>query len=75
MSISLYKFYSDIRIRAAQHNERFGQAAFNHLALVRPDLSEKVRGTDMDPYYSENGGRWNKFVQFIETNWYPASGD
>lgn len=30
---------------------RAGQALFNALLLVRPDLAEEIRGTDLDPFY------------------------
>jgi len=70
--VSLHKFYFDGIIRAREKCERYCQAMFNHLVEVRPDLSEQVRGTDMDPFYchSPTDPRWDRFVRFIETNWY-----
>jgi len=32
---------------------RYGQALFNALATYRPDISEKLRGTRLDPFYRE----------------------
>ena len=45
---------------------------FNHLSKIRPDLAERVRGTDKDPSYVDwlNDPRWDRFVQFIESEWY-----
>lgn len=50
---------------------RFGQAAFNVLAKYRPDLSERVRGTTLDPFYCEHSGHPTlmKFAQFVEDGW------
>jgi hypothetical protein len=71
---SLHKFYFDAMLAARSSNGtlRYGQAIFNHLCEVRPDLAEKARGTDKDPFYVErlNDSRWDNFVAFIETEWY-----
>ena len=74
MKLSLHKFYIDA-IKRARNVERYGQAIFNHLWEVRPDLSEKVRRTDKDPFYIDtlHDPRWDAFVNFIETNWYNDS--
>jgi hypothetical protein len=70
--VSLHKFYFDGILRARKTGERYCQAMFNHLCEVRPDLSEQVQGSIMDPFYavSPQDPRWDKFVAFIETNWY-----
>lgn len=34
-------------------NWRVGQAAFNVLADLRPDLAEHVRGSNFDPFYAD----------------------
>lgn len=36
-------------VEIPQHLRR-GQFAFNHLLEVRPDLAERVRGTEPDPF-------------------------
>ena len=42
---------------------RRGQAAFNTLSSLHPDLAEKVRGTAIDPFYrDEIGTRFWAFV-------------
>ncbi len=71
--LSLHQFYAGIKERISKNpNERYGQAAFNYLCEVRPDLSERVRTTVMDPFYirTTDDPRWVKFVKFIETEWY-----
>lgn len=69
--LSLHKFYFDAQMRARKTGERYGQAMFNHLYEVRPDLSEQIRATDADPFYvSElSDPRWDRFISFIEKNW------
>mgnify|MGYP003645749907 CR=1 FL=1 len=66
-----HKFYSDAITRARVKKERIGQALFNHLYQVKPELAEKVRGTDMDPFYVEYGHpNWDRFIVFIEKEWF-----
>jgi hypothetical protein len=69
--ISLHKFYFDAISRTCRTGERYGQAMFNHLSEVRPELAEAVRGTEMDPFHVQriNDPRWDKFVEFIEMYW------
>jgi hypothetical protein len=65
-------FFLDAAYRARTTGERLGQAMFNHLWEVRRDLSEQVRGTDMDPFYVEEltgDDRWDRFIAFLEANW------
>lgn len=45
--------------------QRQGQAAFNVLMMVRPDLSEQIRGTRLDPFYKMS----TDFMDFITENW------
>lgn len=33
--------------------ERAGQALFNELSLIRPDLADKMRGRTADPFYDD----------------------
>jgi hypothetical protein len=69
---SLHKFYFDSIMLARKHGWRYGQAMFNHLLEVRPDLAETVRGTDKDPFYVQElkDPKWDRFVEYIELNWY-----
>jgi hypothetical protein len=74
--ISLHRFYSDgIQLWSRSDGVlRYGQAMFNHLCDVRPELASLVRGTKMDPFYASTPGdpRWDAFVDFIERRWYAA---
>ena len=75
--ISLHQFYFDAIVwNRARLNEggetwRYGQIMFNYLCIVRPDLGEKVRAQDHDPFYCSSPAdpRFDAFVEFIETNW------
>lgn len=46
---------------------RYGQTLFNVLYRVRPDLSERVRGTDLDPFHSDQ--RVRAFLAWVAENW------
>lgn len=48
-------------------NQRKGQAYFNALHAVRPDLANYIRGTRADPFYQnfDNYGQPEVFFQFI----------
>ncbi len=72
MPLSLHKFYFDAITRARENRERYGQAMFNHLSIVRPELAAQVRGTDRDPFqvHSLDDPRWDRFVDHIESRWY-----
>ncbi len=50
--------YSEYVVAAAEYfrenDERMGQAYFNTLCVVRPDLSEEIRGTDIDAFHDND---------------------
>jgi hypothetical protein len=46
---------------------RAGQTAFNVLWDMRPDLSEQVRSTSLDPFYVDE--RLPEFYEFVKENW------
>lgn len=52
-------------------NWRFGQAAFNVLSALRPDLSEPIRGQASDPFHYRGGedDSLKGFVAYLENNW------
>ena len=60
--------YFDIVSEARRDNPswRDGQIFFNVLAAFRPDLSEQIRGTELDPFYDHNISAF--FVWLVE-NW------
>lgn len=48
--------------------QRFGQACFNVLATVRPDLSEALRGdATLDPFYVDY--KLPEFFAYVEERW------
>ncbi len=70
--LTLHKFYFDAATLARKNpGWRYGQAMFNHLCQVRPDLSEQVSCTDKDPFHVTklSDPCWDRFVSFIESNW------
>lgn len=36
------------------HEQRSGQALFNHLVNVRPDIAEVLRASPVDPFYDDD---------------------
>lgn len=46
---------------------RTGQCIFTELHRYRPDLSERVRGTTLDPFYRDD--ECSDFLQWIRENW------
>ena len=71
---------SDSLTRQAKTGERKGQAAFNHLVEVRPELANAIRGTTLDPFYCQTGlahenahgnETWTRFTEWLNDNWYP----
>jgi hypothetical protein len=48
---------------------RYGQALFNLLAMERPDIAEKVRGTTLDPFYKELRQIDPVVYEFIQDSW------
>lgn len=48
-------------------NWRVGQTWFNVLDQQRPDLADKIRGTDLDPFHRDD--RVGNFIAWVEENW------
>lgn len=51
--LSFHEYQVAIEIAVNANSWRRGQAAFNVLDQLRPDLSAEIRGTALDPYYLE----------------------
>lgn len=49
--------------------QRFGQYLFNTLYRVNPRVSDMVRNTDLDPYYSKDFEVFAEFKSFVCRNW------
>lgn len=46
---------------------RRGQTYFNVLAEERPDLSERIRGSALDPFYDDS--RLDSFLPWVAEHW------
>lgn len=50
--------FSEFIVSAAEYfrenDLRLGQSYFNTLAVVRPDISERIRGTHLDAFYDND---------------------
>ena len=54
----------------ANPHERAGQATFNMLARMRPDLAKQLRGTPDDGFHAQaNNDRLDKMCEWIEKEW------
>jgi hypothetical protein len=64
--MELWEFLN--QMKRVPRDQRPGQYAANLLCQVRPDLSEKVRGSlNNDPFYSDH--KLQNFIQFVSDNW------
>lgn len=70
--MNLHQFYYDAWKLSLDRKWRLGQALFNHLATVRQDLAEEIRGTENDPFYAESftDPRYDVAIKFIERRWF-----
>jgi hypothetical protein len=46
---------------------RKGQFLFNELCSVRPDLAERIRASDLDPFFQD--WRIEACMEFLRENW------
>jgi hypothetical protein len=46
---------------------RLGQAYFNVLNVIAPDLANEIRGTDLDPFYKEKDDGIQELIEWLET--------
>lgn len=69
--MTLHQFYFDVWTLARNQKLRIGQALFNHLDAINPDLAEIIRGTNKDPFHasSPTDPRYDAAIKFIENNW------
>lgn len=73
--MNLHQFYFEVWTSARENRWRIGQALFNHLVTVRPELAEQLRGGQSDPFYaySPTDERYDSAIKFIEQWWYMNS--
>lgn len=50
-----------------QISQRFGQLFFNVLHEVRPDIANKIRATDLDPFFDDEVQL--ETLQEVENSW------
>lgn len=69
--MTLWRFYSQVRLEAKDRGWRIGQALFNVLMEVRPDLSARMRATSFDPFFADSpkDHRYEAAIKFIEAHW------
>lgn len=60
----LFAYTTSKRKHSAQ---RAGQYWFNLLHEVRPELANRIRGTEIDPFYIDE--RVPMFISYIGDNW------
>lgn len=65
--MNIEHFMFDAWLYSKKNKLRWGQGLFNHLCTVRPELAEKIRGTELDPFYRDD--RVPVFLEFLEKNW------
>jgi len=72
MNRHIYTFWQNVSRACAQYPEyHYGQAFFNVLHELRPDLAEKIRGTEIDPFNSHTSTEPEvaQAAQFVMENW------
>jgi len=76
--MTLEEFYHQARLRQEETKERYGQALFNLLTVVRPFMAEEIRSTDKDPFYTDDKRgkeRLEAFHLFLAENWFEDAGE
>ena len=70
MIVDYYRFLVEWpgRNKGAEALWRPGQRFFNVLAEYHPELAEKIRGTDIDPFYDDH--KIKDAIEFLVKNWY-----
>lgn len=67
----LSEFYVVVSKRQQTNKyERYGQALFNALDQIRPDLAARIVATDLDPFYrSDSKGMDSALANWLWENW------
>lgn len=68
---AFYALITAAKARAKRLKEREGQALFNLIAVKRPDLADKIRGTVIDPFQavSTADSRYRACMEFLKESW------
>ena len=59
-------YTSDLQVE--NNHWRKGQTLFNALYRVRPELADRYRGSDIDPFYRDD--RIGEFLRAVERDWH-----
>lgn len=62
-------FLSYINTIAKSFGWRYGQALYNFLDMVKPDLASEIVGTHLDPFYKDNNSSLEKIIEFLRLRW------
>lgn len=66
--VSMHSYLNLVVVtRAENPSWRKGQTYFNVLFDVRPDISEKIRATNLDPYH--NDCKLGEFLHYVAKVW------
>ena len=66
MEFDYQEYHNRVRETLLDHPYiRQGQAMFNILYEMYPELAEQIRGTDLDPFHFDDGVRIYHFWQWI----------
>lgn len=66
---SFHDYLSDSFERSRALKEYYATSLFSQLAIVRPDLTHRVRMTP-DDLYSYDPKKWNRFLTFVGSHWH-----
>jgi len=63
IKMSFGEYLKRVNLHKTTHpNLRYGQALFNVLYEIYPELADDIRSTNNDPYYSDDGEIVGKFL-------------
>lgn len=67
LTFTEFKAYADSFYEASKGEYRYGQAIFNALSHVRPDIANRLAGSRIDPFFENDVSKpaWD----FIEILW------
>ena len=70
--LSFNDFLADVSIKYEHQKNtpghwRYGQMYFNLLSEARPDISDRIKGSSLDPYYKDVVAGVTHM--FVESNW------
>lgn len=61
---AINEYYSAVNAALNAHPEwRYGQTLFNVLHSLYPELSEQIRGADIDPFYKSDCDEFKDWIE------------